>query len=81
MAILHIDLRPGLDENTAILRYGWDNLNQHQRRTLPLAEVDGLVDQMNQAYYVRRPQDFVITGQQLYRPSIRGDRSCCVDVE
>ncbi|WP_027268956.1 tetratricopeptide repeat protein [Leptolyngbya sp. PCC 6406] len=71
MVILHIDLHQGPDESTAVLRYGWENLNQFQRRTLPLGAIADLVAASEATYYTAYNQltlgDLVSAGQQLYR--------------
>jgi hypothetical protein len=67
MAILHIDLRPTSDRSYVTLRYGWDNLNRHSPRTLPLAEIEDLIALMERDYYGLLPEHFVTTGQRLYR--------------
>jgi tetratricopeptide (TPR) repeat protein len=67
MTVLHIDLRPHSDTH-ATLRYGWKNLNRYTPRTLALAEIQDLITVMERDYYVGLlPENFVTTGQRLYR--------------
>jgi len=67
MDILHIDLRPTGDTHVT-LRYGWENLNRHKPRPLPLAEIEDVIAVMERDYYPQRFQeDYAITGKRLYR--------------
>lgn len=66
MRILHIDLRT-LDGDYAELRYGWENPNDFKSRRLPLADIQDLIDTVERDYYTALPEDFVLTGQRLYR--------------
>ncbi|MGK7889902.1 MAG: CHAT domain-containing protein, partial [Leptolyngbyaceae cyanobacterium] len=65
--VLHIDLRPKGDDHVT-LRYGWENLNRHEARSLPLTEIEDLIALVERDYYVEfLPEDFATTGQRLYR--------------
>ena len=73
MTVLHLDLRPTSDTH-ATLRYGWENLNRHRPRPLPLADIQDLIALMERDYYGLLPEQFVATGQRLYRWLDGGDR-------
>ncbi|WP_204150315.1 tetratricopeptide repeat protein [Leptolyngbya sp. CCY15150] len=65
--VLHIDLRSTGDAHVT-LRYGWENLNRHEPRSLPLAEIEDLIAVMERDYYPTVLQeDYATTGQRLYR--------------
>jgi len=65
-SVLHIDLRPSGDTHVT-LRYGWENLNRHTSRPLPLAEIEDVIAVMERDYYLPLPEDYALTGQRLYR--------------
>nr|MCM0592175.1 tetratricopeptide repeat protein [Gloeotrichia echinulata DEX184] len=66
MQILHLDLKP-ITENYVELRYFVDNPNQYQKRSLPLSQISDLIRLAERDYYVSAfPEDYTVTGQQLY---------------
>ncbi|MFN6567033.1 CHAT domain-containing protein [Dendronalium sp. ChiSLP03b] len=67
MQTLHLNLKQ-VDENYVELRYFIDNPNEYQKRSLSLTEIAGLIDLVERDYYVSGlPEDYTITGQQLYK--------------
>ncbi|XZF66142.1 MAG: tetratricopeptide repeat protein [Gloeotrichia echinulata DVL01] len=66
MQILHLDLKL-VAENYVELRYFVDNPNQYQKRSLPLSQISDLIRLAERDYYVSAfPEDYTVTGQQLY---------------
>jgi tetratricopeptide (TPR) repeat protein len=73
--ILHLDLKP-VAENYAELRYFFDNVNQYQRRSLPLEAIAEVIELAETAYYsphesiILRSRfsvdDYTITGRKLF---------------
>ncbi|MFK0729938.1 MAG: CHAT domain-containing protein, partial [Gloeotrichia echinulata HAB0833] len=64
--ILHLDLKL-VAENYVQLRYFVDNPNQYQERSLPLSQISDLIRLAERDYYVSAfPEDYTVTGQQLY---------------
>jgi tetratricopeptide (TPR) repeat protein len=65
MQTLHLDLKRTVD-NYVELRYFFDNPNDYQRRSLPVAEIADLIQGAEQDYYVRLAVDYAVTGRKLY---------------
>ena len=68
MQILHLDLK-AVSGNYVELRYFTDNYNQYERRTLPLSEINDLIELAEMYYYVpvdSFAQDYAVTGLRLY---------------
>lgn len=65
MRTLHIKLKL-LSDDYAELRYYLDNPNQYHRRSLPLKEIENLLQLAEQDYYTSLPASFAGTGKQLY---------------
>ncbi|WYM03593.2 MAG: tetratricopeptide repeat protein [Gloeotrichia echinulata CP02] len=64
--ILHLDLKL-VAENYVDLRYFVDNPNQYEKRSLPLSQIRDLIRLAERDYYVSAfPEDYTVTGQQLY---------------
>ncbi len=65
MKTLHLDLKP-IANDYVELRYFFDNSNQYEKRSLPLGEIEDLIQQAEQDYYVRLAVDYAVTGRKLY---------------
>ncbi|GAB4226358.1 MAG: CHAT domain-containing protein [Elainellaceae cyanobacterium] len=68
MRILHLDLKP-IQGETVELRSFWENPNEYDDRTLALAEIQTLIQQVEEDYYVspRLQADLATTGRRLFQ--------------
>jgi hypothetical protein len=71
---LHVQLTLTADPAIASFRYFAENPNEFQPRTLRLAEIGELVTLVERDYYQVLPEDYVRTGQALFRWLDGGDR-------
>ena len=66
MQILHLDLK-AVAGNYVELRYFTDNYNQYTKRTLPLSDINDLIELAERDYYVSSfAEDYAVTGLRLY---------------
>ena len=75
MAILHLDLR-SVQDSAVDLHCFWDNPNDYETRSLPISEIQNLVDHVEVNYHVseRLREELSQTGQMLYQCLDGSDR-------
>lgn len=65
MKIIHVQLKSS-EQDSETLRYFLDQPSNYGERSLPLKEIEDLIQIAERDYYIPLPEDFVKTGQRLY---------------